>query len=307
MRKYLILMILFCLITGMDAQRKYKKKQKNPNQNEAKTEISVEKTTPAFRKLTFYGSISRMFMSEDSYTGWQGMYFTFENNNSYYTSQRLLEEKVKFQPFANVQAGILRNVALKNKFQISYGFGLETFSFKYKKEYTKLEERIIDHVQILNNGTPSETVITHINDPIQLYDDDYSYYTNNEIEYSVGAVHLPLRLSYLLFPSFYVHTQLGLTLPILTISSREIQTFGTINPHMTYKRDGNDVKISRVWGQVGVGIQYRVVDQISINFDYKLNTNSMMVVEDEPLSYGTTFERNSVKMKMISIGLGLNF
>lgn len=312
MRKFVMLIILVSFFTSLDAQRKYKKKLKSPEQVEIESEDKEEKALPVFRKITLYADFCRMKISEASITKWSSLNYDFISSGEYYTLQKLQEKKSTFQPILYLRGGVLRNNQLNSKFTLSYGLGVDAFSFKLLKESINLDERIIDHYKVIQEGTNPIYEVTHIN-PIIENNNNNLFIINNgngNAEHRVVALSLPLRLSYNVYKDLNIQAQTCLLLPIISRTVVETSKFTSNGLETVFKTNNNEHKISRILTQVGVGLHYKLVEQTSLHIDYRYNINSLMVVDIEKSNNFLTsndYEANKVKNYMIDFGISLSF
>jgi len=222
-----------------------------------------------FRKFNIYfGRLSSTYSAE-SVDIWSILNISPVFGNEYFTYQNNERYDVEIINNGHITFGINRNIKLKDKLSLSYGIGFESLSLGYSYEVSILEQRTIDHFEIIKKATftHGEHVRTPINHKINNDILSRSNEIESQINYRSLALNLPFSIQYEVFRNLYISTNFNTILPIYTSSSGSYYDVNEQRP--IFIITDNDQSLNRIFFTLGIGVQYQFDKGFFIGLNYR--------------------------------------
>ena len=277
MKKSILCLMMVCICFVVDAQTKNsKRKTRKTPINTVKAEESQEEKT--FKKYSLYFGIIRNQFSVDSPEKWNGLYYNFVDETHYYTSQRLEKYDYQIKGVSALNLGINKNITLGKSFSLSYGLGMDLFTFTYDRTLNVKESRIISEYEVISEGTYTSEVIieTKVNPEINLESNSQNILSSNysgPIEHRVIAITLPIMLRYEVIQNLYLSANASISTPIISRTIGEKYNFST--GRLFGVANEHDTNINRLLINTGLGAHYHFFNKYSVGLNYKYYLNSV--------------------------------
>ncbi|MBK9254494.1 MAG: hypothetical protein IPM42_03290 [Saprospiraceae bacterium] len=306
MKRTTLSLTLLCFCILLSAQSI---KGRRNNQNNPKKEISpeTESTVDDFKKYTFYMSRVLQKYNVESVERWARVSTYFEPGDRYYSTQTLEKHEFIFNPLMGLNLGLNRNIKLNKSWSVSYGLGVEFFSFTFSSSVSELEERIINRFDVIKQSsyTPGEIKVTKINPEIVSDNSERFSEFKGEVEYKNIALNLPFSLQYEVFKNFNISGNVGLILPIASSVSGIKYNYYTGNYLVI--TNTNDKSVSRVLLNVGMGLHYHIDNKFSVGINYRSSLNSVFATDNSTDMYSDNLPESNVNLSAFEVRMGYCF
>lgn len=298
---------MVCICFALSAQSKKGKRISRKTQiSTVDAEVKPKENT--FKKYSLYFGIIKNQFSADPVEKWSELYSFFPQQKKYYTAQRLERHEFQIKGLNALNIGINKNVKLGKSFTLSYGLGMDLFTFSYDKMSEVLDLRVITEYEIIKDGLyiPQEVIKTEINPEIKNGSQNILS-TNYEgpIEHRVIAITLPIMLRYEVIQNLYVSANAAFSSPIISRTIGEKYNFSTGRVYGV--ADEYDTNINRVLLNTGIGLDYHFLNKYSVGFNYKHYLNSVFSSAASESEYSNYRELRQVTLNSIEVRLGYHF
>ncbi len=299
--------MMVCICFAVDAQTKNsKRKTRKTPINTVKSEESQEEKT--FKKYSLYFGIIKNQFSAENVEKWEGLYYIYQDESNYYTAQRLVRSKFQIKGINALNFGINRNVSLGKSFSLSYGLGIDLFTFTYENTRQLLEIRVISEYEIIRESTytPEEVIETPINEEIKTRSENIlSSNFQGPIEHRVLGMTLPIMLQYEVLNNLLITANAAITTPMISRTIGEKYNFST--GRLFGVANDHDTNINRLLINTGLGAHYRFFNRYSVGLNYKYYLNSVFSPSAKDSNISNYRELGKVSMNSLEVRLGYHF